>query len=255
MPNTRPVIKPNIQIKPYKDNTFRKNLLYNIDAPTFAPCTNLYLRTQIKDKISTVIENLDEFEYTYFTSGVTHALDMLLQMYTVQADGNEYRYIFIYQTVKTELPDSEFKYITYPSSYDGKFRKLPEDKKIILDCTYLFSSNLQHNPIIPKNVEFLLFGFGKSHNVADLRLGVIFSKKKLIGIHTLQYDYMYNDSIWKNFLNNIAPYPLNQLYLNTKDKLTEKYLEYGLTVNDTTLFAMNENNQRVPYYVLQNSSD
>lgn len=243
-----PTLPANIQIKAYNNNTFRENLSYNINAPVFEPCTNIYLQTTIRNQISSIIDNLDDFDYVYFTSGVTHALDILLQLQTVQADENEYRYVFAYPTVQRDI--GEFKFVTYPSSYDGKFREIPKDKKTILDCTYLFSSNLKHNRIIPENVEFLLFGFGKSHNVADLRLGVIFSKTKLWGIHTLQHSYKYIDSIWLPFIKNAILHPINHLYLTTKDELTERYKEYGLIVNDTTLFAVTKNNQKIPYYVL-----
>lgn len=244
------------QIKSYNDNLFRKkitknkieNLGYNIDTPTNTVEMFSNFRKKIFDICNPYIDNLSDFEYVYFTNGITSGLDLLLQKHQTQADEKEWRYIFFHSTVTNDF--RKYRYETFPSCYDGKFREISSSQKIILDCAYLFASNMIYNKFIPSNVEYLLLSFTKSHNLADLRAGVIFSKNKIDNLHVLQYDYGYGDLIYNDIFSVINDYNINLLYKKYDEDFRQLYDDYGLQVNDTNLFGVNELGQRYPYYVL-----
>jgi len=242
----------NPQILSYNDNTYRKNLFYqNVDNTQ-----NILSVEQNREKISnlmkSVFTNIDEFPYIYFTSGVTHALDLLLQNKPIQASKDEYRYVFSFSNVTTNL--SDIRYQSWPSSSTGIFSSIHLNKKIILDCSYIFASHMNYNKILPNNVSSVLIGFSKGHNLSDLRIGCIFSKDKIFGIHTLQYNYNYSNSIISKVLNNVEEFPLNYLYQKYDINLRNLYSSFGLKCFDTNLFGIDETGKRYPYWLLKNEN-
>lgn len=245
-----PTIKAFPQIRSYQDNIFRSNLTYDLNYNIETAASNYeQCRTQMRSLLKDCFTNLDDFPNLYFTSGVTSALDIILQKHLVQAEKNEYRYIFAYNTV-TDSP-KEYRYQSWPNSASGKFLPIYKDQKIILDCSYLFATSMNHDKIIPDNVEYLCIGVSKSHNLSDVRFGCVFSKQPIRGIHTLQYDYGYGNSIIKSVIDRISEYPLNHLYNLNKENLENLYSSYDLKINDTNLFGMDNNGMRYPYYLLK----
>lgn len=243
-----PTIENNLQIRSYPDDTFRTLLTYPASLEPNNKKTDFEnYRSKARTLISQVFDNLNEFEYLYFTHGVTNALDLILPMHEVQADPTEYRYVFVHKTVTTA--PKKFRYQSWPSSFSGKFEEIKKDQQVILDCSYLFASNMCHERRIPENVSYLLIGFSKGHNLSDVRVGCLFAKQRIVGIHALQYDYGYGDSIIGNVLQNIETKPFNYLYEKYDYQFRSLYNRYDLQVGDTNLFGIDKG-KKYPFYVL-----
>lgn len=234
------------QIRSYNDSTFRNIVSLN----------NNIWGTKDKErnlafKISkTAFLNIEDFQYVYFINGATEFINYIALNYSIQIKDNEYRYLNIFKNTSTN--DGDIFYMSYPFAGNGKFIDIPRDKSVVLDCAYLFASNLMHENIIPKNVDYVIFSLSKSHNIPDERVAWVFSKIKIPCYHILQYDNNYG--INKNVLSilqKIEKYPLNHLYLKYKEQLSDLYIRHNLEENSTNLFCMNKNN-RIPYYILKN---
>lgn len=209
-------------------------------------------RKQLTQIVSSVYPELDNFPYVYFTAGVTEAIDHVLRVPDrIQVSAGEYRYVRFFPNVyvsSTSSPNTMF--VSSPFSSTGRhldLRAFGYSQKLIVDCSYLFASNLCHAPELPSNVDSLLFGFSKSHDLADLRLGAIVTKTKIPHLHIPQYDYGYVSSLMPSALETILSYPLNELW-HQNESLDAVYASKGLTVNDTRLFALDNLGNRVPYY-------
>lgn len=236
------------QIKSYPDLLFRKNINISV-TPATDPVELLETaRTHARLLCKSAFDNLDDYPYVYFTSGITEAITFLLVRRPIFARPREYRYVFSHSNVTTTPSNVEYR--SYPFSATGKFEEIPTDREVILDCAYMFASNMSNPKTLPPNVSNVLFGLSKSHNLADVRVGWVFSKTKFIGPHTLQYDYGYGSSVIANAVATALQYRPNELYLTHKDSLSELYSANNVIENDTNLFGVNSANERVPYYTL-----
>ena len=70
-------------------------------------------------------------------------------------------------------------FISIPSSADGNFFKprLPKDVPVILDCTYIGSTNIQKIDV-PKCTEQVFFSFSKGFGTIGQRLGLVYTKEE-----------------------------------------------------------------------------
>lgn len=234
-----------LQIKSYNDDYFQKIINFNdINHQLFAGKSR-----ELARKFSSIVfKNLDDWPYLYFTSGITEAINFLFLSHPTYAQTDDYRYVHSLPTVKHYTTDSYY-YYSYPYAGNGKFNKIPNNKNLILDCSYIFASNLNCVEVIPENVEYILFGVSKSHNLSNLRSGWFFSKKKIKSFHVLQYDYEYLGIVHKQILDTISQYEVNFLYKKHKKVLSELYEKHKIEEPDTNLFGI-FNNQKIPYYVL-----
>lgn len=236
------------QVRSYNDNTFREGLGISLIQEPSVDLNSA--REKARNICSNIFRNLDEFPYIYFTDGVTGALNYLLSSSPFQVRHKEYRYVFSFPNVN--IRDQSSAYFSYPYSATGKFDNLEElchgRERVVLDCSYLFASNLNCQDKVPNSVFEILFGVSKSHNLFDARVGWFFSRKKHIGFHTLQYDYGYASALSPIVLNNIYDKPINYLYSKYKDKFSELYSTNNLVENDTNLFALDSAGNRVMYY-------
>lgn len=237
----------NNQIRSYFDNTFRlQNNLYTYG------CWDKkdILRDLVYKFCLNAFSNIETFPYVYFTSGVTEAINFLVPKRKFFINKNEYRYLELFSSVTVDKTKSESTFISYPFSGNGKFIEIPTDNPIVLDCSYIFASNLTHNKILPNNVEQVLFGLSKSHNLADYRIGWFFSKYKIPEFHILQYEHNYSiNNANYEILNKVNSFECNYLYLKYKDRFSELYFKNKIIENDTNLFGL-KSNQRIPWYTI-----
>lgn len=232
-------------LRGYPDAMFRSGLAANLfpESPNFEEARTL------ARKLSGEAFNLEEFPYIYFTSGASEALDFLLSKTQHQVLRGEYRYVFGHDVT---VEERDHALLSYPFSATGRFENLDkmEGKKLILDSTYMFASNMNCPKDLPSNVEQIIFSVGKSHNVADMGCGWFFSKTKFSTFHTRQYELNYGMAMHVKVLRNVAKYPANHLYKKYQEKFSAKYQEAGLTEVDTNLFALDDNGTRVYWQTL-----
>lgn len=240
----------NYPIKSYNDNLFRKNIVIpDLNYLTSGNDNEYRLAESMARKFCEgAFSNLEIFPYFYMTSGATEAIDCLLPMQEFNILPGEYRYSMIQSTFSTTTQPT--MYFSYPFSGSGKFESIPDDKNIILDCAYIFSSNLNNIRMLPDNVESVIFSLSKSHNLSDLRIGWFFSKKKIAKYDILQCEYGYFNRLHIEAFKTIMEYRPNELYLRYKSEFSKKYIDNAMIENDVNLFAFSKN-KRIPYYLIK----
>lgn len=237
------------QIRSYNDSTFRlKDNIYKFNCwaskDSFRDLAYKFSKQ--------AFTNIENFPYVYFTSGITEALNFLIPKKKFLINQNEYRYLEMFSSVTRDSSNIDSKFLSYPFSGNGKFLDIPNDSPVVLDCSYIFASNLTNNKILPNNVDQVLFSLSKSHNLADYRLGWFFSKQKIKEFHVLQYDNHYGiNNINFEILNTVNDLEPNYLYLKYKSMFTDMYNANNVSENDTNLFGL-KNNMRIPWYHLLN---
>lgn len=235
------------QIRSYHDLEFRISPNYS---EVFEWDSNTNLIRELARRVSSLaFDNVKDFPYLYFTSGITDAINIIVPKKKTTILPLEYRYLNLFQTVT--LKETDRAYMSYPFSGNGAFLPIPTDREVILDCAYIFASNMSNVKTIPENVSKVLFGLSKSHNLPDYRIGWILSKEKIPEFYTLQYDYNYaiNGNI-KELLTKILMYEPNFLYNKYKQSFSNLYQSCGVTENDTNLFGIKDG-IKVPWYILK----
>ena len=237
----------NSQIRSYDDNTFRYTTnLYNQEVDWNRDVAKI--RNLAYSISSTAFDNVNEFPYLYFTAGVTDALNIIIPKNPVTVIENEYRYLKLFNNVTTNETDTRF--MSYPFSGNGKFLTIPEDKPLILDCSYIFASDMNNQKIIPSNVKQVLFGLSKSHNLPDYRIGWILSKERIKEFHLLQYEFKYtiNGNV-QSVLEKVKSYDSNFLYNKHRSYISTLYKQNGIEETNTNLFGI-KNDIKIPWYTL-----
>jgi hypothetical protein len=234
-----------LPILSYNDNLFRSDLIIPDNKSVYSKIDYVELEIIARNFCSSAFDNLDEFSYLYFTAGVTESIDFLLSRGKFNIFPGEYRYARIHNTI-CDTPVENF-YLSYPFSGNGKFLDIPTNRNVILDCSYIFASDMKCNKILPNNVDYVLFGVSKSHNLSDLRVGWFFSKKKIHSYHILQREYGYGGIMHKLVLENISKKRPNELYIRYRDEISNNYKKHNLVEGNTNLFALSET-ERIPYY-------
>lgn len=234
------------QIKSYDDDFF-KNLI-NFNDHTDQSLLPTVTRDLARQFSSRVFKNIDNWPYIYFTSGITEAINFLVLSKPTYFQPDDYRYLYTLSTIKSPSDSCQY-YFSYPYAGNGKFLTIPDNKNLILDCSYIFASNMNCEQYLPNNIEYILFGVSKSHNLANLRCGWFFSKQKIESFHVLQYEYNYLGKIHKQILDAIIAYDGNYLYQKHKDKISKLYFDHNLEEFDTNLFSI-KGRQKIPYYTL-----
>jgi hypothetical protein len=245
-------MKTPLQIRSYEDTLFRDKISLNHTVLSTNDSISLMAtaRDNARKLCASAFSNLEEFPYLYFTSGITESIDFLLTQREFYARVNEYRYIFAHKTVSPKN-SGVAEYRSYPFSATGAFDDIPTTREVILDCAYMFASNMNHHvKKLPDNVSHVMFGLSKSHNLADLRIGWFFSKKQYLGFHTLQYLYGYASSIAASALSIAVEYSPNELYKRNSTILREKFINRNIIENDTNLFGISDTGEKIPYYAL-----
>ena len=238
------------QIRSYSDSEFR-NLTHYAEEFEWDSNTSL-IRDLAFNVSSQAFDNATDFPYLYFTSGITDAINVIIPKKKTTILPLEYRYLNLFQSVT--LKESGRTYMSYPFSGNGKFLDIPTEQDVILDCAYIFASNMSNVKVIPSNVSKVLFGLSKSHNLPDYRIGWILSKEKIPEFHALQYEYNYaiNGNI-KEALTSVLMHQPNFLYNKYKQLFSEMYQSNGVTEGDTNLFGVKDG-IKVPWYILNSTT-
>ena len=236
------------QIKSYNDNFFRNKINLQLQQKNVTVTQFDELMIMVRRFCGQVFDNLSEFPYLYFTSGITQAIDFLVSQEITHVQRSDYRYLFtLPNSVTNESLDR--MYWSYPFSSSGRFESLPSNGRIILDCAYIFASNLKCIKSLPVNVEQVLFSVSKGHNLWDLRCGWMFSRSKIPCYHIAQIDYNYISILNFVVFESIINYPVNFLYQKYQQQFSELYKKHRLDEPDTNLFGL-QNKNRLPYYSL-----
>ena len=140
------------------------------------------------------IIDLSDFPYCYVTNGTTDAIHLWLltedrEIHTT-CDG-EYEYPgLIRKTTRldrgykdSDISADRLMYISNPSAADGNFFNFePKNDDgsiiecpVILDCTYISSTNIQTINVPPKT-EQVFFSFSKGFGLIGQRLGLVYTK-------------------------------------------------------------------------------
>lgn len=232
------------QIRSYYDSTFR-NLI-----PLSDPWTNKDRERELAYSIcSKVFKNIHDFPFIYFINGITEGINHYASNFKIIKHRSDYRYLDLVSSNHNN--GSEIFYQSFPFSGDGKFHSIKKDKPVVLDCAYLFCSNLNYDQVIPDNVDSVMFSLSKSHNLPDYRIAWMFCKNKINQYHVLQYDNNYGiNSFVLPALELIQTKPLNFLYLKYKNEFSKLYSSDNLIEGDVNLFALTSKGDRIPFYVL-----
>ena len=136
-------------------------------------------------------------------------------------------------------------FISIPSSADGNFfkPKLPKDIPVLLDCTYIGSTNIQRIDI-PKNTEQVFFSFSKGFGVIGQRLGLVYTKEEhptLARLKRLE-NWNYNGVRTINLL--MHNFTVDEMWKRNRENQIKICNEYGFKPSDCFFLATT----RDPYY-------
>jgi len=160
------------------------------------------LETKIVDYLRPYVD-LSNFEYIYPVNGITEALNywQWQENRTIEITPGDYQWV----TGKT---DGEVVYVSNPTSYDGNFRNIPDDRPVVLDLAYLLSTAKQHITITD-NVERVFFSFSKCFGLRNYRIGYYFSRKpdqRLQALHqSAKYYNYYSMGLGEHLMNCVDP--------------------------------------------------
>jgi hypothetical protein len=239
-----------LQIFSYPDSYFRQE----ISLPKMPPRESLSIklaeeaRTLARSISNSTFSNLDEYPFLYFTAGVSEAIDLLVPQQDTLIEKHEYRYLQAFSNVSETSGARLFK--SYPFSGTGKFDPIENQLDTILDCSYIFASNMKCEKILPNNIKYVLYGLGKSHNLQDARIGWFFSKHMIRNRQILQYEYGYINSNIHTILRKVADHEPNFFYLKYRENFSSLYHKHNLYEQDVNLFATSKSGKRIPYYTL-----
>ena len=200
-------------------------------------------RNWIKDII-----DVSEFPYCYFTNGTTDAIHHWLQ-----TEDRQWQYIkgdYEYPNIidaGTEIDHSYFidphkiLYLSNPFAGDGMFRDVEVDCPVILDCTYISSTNIQKINI-PKNTEQVFFSFSKGFGLIGQRLGLIYTKKPHKTLHLLKEFENWNYGGVRTIDLIMANYKVDEMWNKYWEKQIEICNDYGFKPSDCFFLAIAKNN-------------
>jgi hypothetical protein len=194
------------------------------------------LKSKIIEYFSQSID-LSKFKFFYITSGITDGLNYVHNQNigsNFDIRDGDYEYLSYLQS--NTINDNKITYISNPSSIDGNFVEdwdnVLENKRIILDCAYLGTTETKHIKI-NDNVETVLLGLSKTFGLYENRIGFIFTNKKMHLLHKIIYDNSYYNVmsciLTTQLLENFPLGYIHQLY---KNQQLEVCKEYNLNPSD-----------------------
>lgn len=189
------------------------------------------------------ITDLSDFPYCYVTNGTTDSIHHWLL-----TEDREYQYIsgdYEYpNSIKqgTEIDHAYFidpnkvLYISNPSAHDGNFKDIEVSCPVILDCTYLSSTNIRKINI-PENTEQVMFSFSKGFGMIGNRLGLVYTKKPHKTLHLLKQFENWNYASVKTMDLIMSNYTVDEMWNNFKEKQNEICNDYNLKASDCFFLA------------------
>ena len=194
------------------------------------------------------IIDLSEFPYCYVTNGTTDAIHHWLQTEDRQWQyiSGEYEYPNIIDA-GTEIGDDvdphKVLYLSNPSARCGNFHNFDVDCPVILDCTYISSTDIQKINM-PKNTEQVMFSFSKGFGMIGNRLGLVYTKKPHKTLHLLKEFENWNYVSVKTMGLIMSAYNVDDMFHLCRDTQLKLCKKYKLTPSDCFFLATS----RDPYY-------
>tara|TARA_B110000444_G_scaffold119462_1_gene112306 strand:- start:539 stop:1366 length:828 start_codon:yes stop_codon:yes gene_type:complete len=189
------------------------------------------------------IIDLSEFNYCYVTNGTTDAIHqwLLTEDREYQYISGEYEYPqMIKKGTETTLRgynENKVLYLSNPFAGDGNFKNVDVNCPVILDCTYISSTNIQKIHV-PKNTEQVFFSFSKGFGMIGNRLGLVYTKKPHKTLHTLKGFENWNYASVKTMELIMSNYKVNDMFIEYRDKQLELCGEYSLIPSDCFFLAV-----------------
>ena len=206
------------------------------------------------------IIDLANFKYCYFVNGTTDAIHhwKIIEQREWQKFEGEYEYpdaIGPFGDVCCDVPGQYMGedgrsaipavvdpnkpiFISIPSSADGNFFKpsLPKDVPVILDCTYIGSTNIQRIDI-PKNTEQVFFSFSKGFGVIGQRLGLVYTKEEHPTLARLKRLENWNYNGVRTIQMIMNNFTVDEMWNRNREKQIKICNEYGFKPSDCFFLA------------------
>ena len=202
-------------------------------------------RTWVHDII-----DLSDFPYCYVTNGTTDAIHqwLLKEDRQWQYIKGEYEYPNIIDA-GTEIDDDidphKVLYLSNPSARCGNIHNDLKDVDcpVILDCTYLSSTNIQKIHI-PKNTEQVMFSFSKGFGMVGNRLGLVYTKKPHKTLHLLKDFENWNYASVRTMDLLMSNYEVDEMFNRHRQTQINLCKKYSLVPSDCFFLATSGD----PYY-------
>ena len=200
--------------------------------------------------------DLSDFEYCYATNGATEAINqwLLHEEREYQYFQGEYEYPSLIKPgtevctgyKEYTIDPNKVLYVSNPSAADGNFFNLDVDCPVILDCTYISSTNVQEfNKIhIPPNTEQIFFSFSKGFGLVGNRLGLVYTKKPHKTLHSCKEFENWNYGSVKTMDLIMANYDVDTMWKQHRAWQLNMCKEYSLIPSDCFFLATSGD----PYY-------
>ena len=206
------------------------------------------------------IIDLANFKYCYFVNGTSDAIHhwKIIEQREWQKFEGEYEYpdaIGPFGDVCCDVPGQYMGedgrsaiqavvdpnkpiFISIPSSADGNFFKpsLPKDVPVILDCTYIGSTNIQRIDI-PKNTEQVFFSFSKGFGVIGQRLGLVYTKEEHPTLARLKRLENWNYNGVRTIQMIMNNFTVDDMWNRNREKQIKICNEYGFKPSDCFFLA------------------
>ena len=206
------------------------------------------------------IIDLANFKYCYFVNGTTDAIHhwKIIEQREWQKFEGEYEYpdaIGPFGDVCCDVPGQYMGedgrsaiqavvdpnkpiFISIPSSADGNFFKpsLPKDVPVILDCTYIGSTNIQRIDI-PEGTEQVFFSFSKGFGVIGQRLGLVYTKEEHPTLARLKRLENWNYNGVRTIQMIMNNFTVDEMWNRNREKQIKICNEYGFKPSDCFFLA------------------
>tara|TARA_B100000029_G_scaffold505313_1_gene585793 strand:- start:492 stop:1391 length:900 start_codon:yes stop_codon:yes gene_type:complete len=206
------------------------------------------------------IIDLANFKYCYFVNGTTDAIHhwKIIEQREWQKFEGEYEYpdaIGPFGDVCCDVPGQYMGedgrsaipavvdpnkpiFISIPSSADGNFfkPKLPKDVPVLLDCTYIGSTNIQRIDI-PEGTEQVFFSFSKGFGLVGQRLGLVYTKEEHPTLALLKRLENWNYNGVKTMQMIMNNFKVDEMWKRNREKQIKICKEYGFKPSDCFFLA------------------
>lgn len=195
------------------------------------------------------IIDLSDFPYCYVTNGTTDAIHLWLYKEDRQWQylQGEYEYPNLIDAgteacigyKKTFIDPHKVLYMSNPSAADGNFFDMEVNCPVVLDCTYISSTNIQTINVPPKT-EQVFFSFSKGFGLIGQRLGLVYTKEPHKILHTLKQfeNWNYNSVKTMDFI--MANYDVDSMHNEHSSKQLDLCNEYDLNASDCFFLATSQ---------------
>ena len=224
-----------------------------------------WVEAQHRNWVHEIID-LSDFQYCYFVNGTTDALhhwqmtdkrpwqklcygeyeypDIIRERGSVTCDvPGQYMDEATHRAGKNGIIDpNKVLYVSVPSSADGNYFKLPDTPApVILDCTYISSTNIQKINV-PENTEQVFFSFSKGFGMIGQRLGLVYTKKPHKTLHLLKDFENWNYGGVKTIDLIMSNFKVDEMWNKYRDIQLEICKDYNFKPSDCFFLATTKDN-------------